>query len=118
MSFQPGPIDYHPGLDDPWLLMAFGLVALVAACLAALVKDSTPWLVITGLAVTAASPFLVAAILHALYLAVDSGTERILCTHWVRRGLLPEISALLGIGAGVILGPRRKHEMHIETGHA
>jgi hypothetical protein len=103
-------IDYHPELDDPWLLLAFLLLALIAVGMTVLVKRSKVALVVTGLALTVASPFVVSGLVHSLYLLVNPDIEQILCTHWVRRWALPEFVVVMGIAAGLVVGrswPRR-----------
>jgi hypothetical protein len=102
MTFSPGPIDYHPGVNDPWLLLALGLVAILAGCATIIARRSRLWFVTAGIVAVAASPFVVSALVHGLYLVVDSETERILCTHYVRRSILPECSAAVGIALGII----------------
>jgi hypothetical protein len=111
MTFHSGPIDYHPGLNDPWLLAAYGLVAVFAACVTAVTRRSRPWLIGVGLLMVLIAPFFVGAVVHGLYFLVDQEAERILCTHYVRRSILPECSAVAGIVAGLLVRPRHnRHE--------
>jgi hypothetical protein len=95
-------MDYHPGLNDPWLLVALALVAILAAGVTFVAKRSRPWVIATGLMVVVASPFVVRAVLHGLYSLVDPEVERMLCTHYVRHSTLPESSALVGVALGLV----------------
>ncbi len=100
-------MDYHPSLHDPWLLVALALVAILAAGVTFVARRSRPWMIATGLMVVAASPFVVRAALHGLYSLVDPEIERMLCTHYVRHSILPEISA--AVGCALALVGRSRH---------
>jgi hypothetical protein len=102
MTFPSGPIDYHPGINDPWLILSLGLVAILAACATIIARRSRLRLIAAGIVAVAASPFVVSALMHGLYSVVDSETERMLCTHYVRRSILPECFAAAGIALGLI----------------
>ena len=106
-------IDYHPELHDLWLLLAFVFLGLISVGVTLVAKRSRVAVILAGLALTAASPFIVSALLHGLYFLVNPDIERILCTHWVRRWALPEFVALAGVVAGLVVGhswPRRAVE--------
>ena len=106
-------IDYHPELHDPWLLFAFVCLGLISVGVTLVAKRSRVAVILAGLALTAASPFIVSGLVHGFYFLVNPDIERILCTHWVRRWALPEVVATAGIVVGLVIGhswPRRTVE--------